>query len=352
LTGQTSLSVCPTTVTICNPATPQSWTSAGQIAAGIVALRLSITEKKDNYQYTLVAVPALSSSTLGVLGSPTSGPSCGFALPGTGTYASTLCFVGFTNSIISSAEGAGKCASGLRGVDMSVAVPGGYTMSFCLTVSLGNAGDSIVASDFPSWPGAFLGNDINGTPFYTGVGCPSNTPVTTVVGGTVQGTPSCIAPSIYQTTSGATDTVTLSGIVVDAPQGIDATGYAVVTADAETTDPSESITWTSSLPAGAPFVFSQIPDSPSSPEGDACNMTNSTGATGQAVTNGSGLTGINTTAVQCTSTWQSSGTYPRTGTVLLDVSPTTTNFVTAPVTISAVMHGAGLEGIAIGLLLP
>jgi len=329
-------------------------TSAGWTAVqGMTRIHFPIYEPKSKFTYSLDALPAAASSSPDTgLGAPSAGPSCGFALPGTGTYASTLCFVGFTTSRITSAEGSGKCASGVRGVDTAVAVPGGYTMSFCLTISLGNSNDSVIAKYFPTWEGTFLGNDINGTPFYSGVGCPYNNPTTTVVNGVTEGTPSCINPAIYEQTSGAVDTVTFSNIIVTDPEGSDATGYAVVVADAETTDPGESTTWTSSLPASSPFIFSQVPDTSSSPEGDACNETTQTGTSGQGVTNGAGLTGVGTNIVQCTSTWQAALAYPRTGTVLLDVTPSSANAITAPVTISAKMQGSGLEGAAIGLLLP
>ena len=318
---------------------------------GVTKVVFLVQEAKSAYNYTLSATPADGSSTAAnALGGPTNGPTCGFALPGTGTYSSTLCFVGFTNALIQSAEGAGgsTCTGGATGVNVSAAVPGGYTMKFCLTVTLGNSNDVVIAKTFPTWPGAFLGNDINGTPFYTGVGCADTTP--TVTNG--QGTTSCIQPAIYEQTSGAIDTVTASNIVVLAPNGADATNYRVITADAETTDPGESLTWTSSLPAGSPFTFSQVPDTSSSAEGDACNETNLTGSAGQSVTNGAGLSGVGTARVTCVSTWQSGGAYPRTGTVLLEVSPTTSGGVTAPVTISARLQGAGLQGMALGLLLP
>jgi prepilin-type N-terminal cleavage/methylation domain-containing protein len=343
-------------------------TSGGWVSVqGITKVNFPIYETDSNYNYTLSALPAASGSTpAGNLGAPTNGLSCGFALPNTGTYASTLCFASITNTIIASAEGSGnsKCTSGVTGVNASVAVPGGYTMSYCLSITLGNSNDVIVAAAFPTWGGSFLGNDINGTPFYTGVGCPDSDSPTVTSGGYTLGTPSCINPAIYQTTPGATDTVTLSNIIVTDPQGNDATGYEIVAADAETTDPSEYIIWTSSLPTSSPFVFNQSPDTPTSPEGDACNEPSGyseqnpdENSSGQSVTNGLGLTGVGSTQVECQSTWQSQGNsngtgVPRTGTVLLSISPTTTNGVTAPVTISANMHGAGLEGIAFGLLLP
>lgn len=325
---------------------------------GISNVSFPITEPKSSFTYTLTAAPAPGDSTAAAaLGGPTSGPTCGFALPDTGTYSSTLCFAGFTTKIIDNAEAGtapnSDCATPTVGTNVSVAVPGGYTMSFCLSVTLGNSGDSVIASPFPTWPGAFLGNDINGTPFYTGVGCPDSDPPTTDASGTVQGTTSCINPAIYQQTSGATDTVTASNIIVTAPGGGDATNYEVVTADAETTDPTEYLIWTSSLPVSSPLTFTQVPDTPSSPEGGACNETNLTGTAGEAVSNGLGLTGVGTDQVECVSTWQSEAAYPRTGTVLLELSPSTnTSGVTQPVTITAQLHGAGYEGVAFGLLLP
>lgn len=357
----TYVSVCTTSVSNCSGDAGQVWNTAALIASNVAALELTVQEATfDKYVYTLNAVPELSKSTATGLGLVTNGPTCGFGLPNTGTYASTLCFVNFNpgngvNYITSAESATSHCSAatgGGQGVTVSAAVPGGYTMLFCLSIALGHPGDVIEASTFPTWPGAFLGNDINGTPFYSGVGCPDTDPTTYTTGGVTYGTTSCISPSIYENTSGALDTVTASNIVVTDPQGTDATGYAVVTADAETTDPSESLTWTSSLPSGSPFVFNQVPDTSSSPEGDACNETGQTGATGQAVDNGTGLTGVGTDQVECISTWQSSGQYPRTGTVILDVLPTTTGGVTAPVTISAQMQGAGLEGVAFGLLLP
>ncbi len=341
VTGGTSLAVCTAPVLSCAVASGQSWTTAAQIASSIAALKLMVTEnlKPDYYSYTLVAIPELGMSTTGALGSISNGPTCGFALPGTGTYASTLCFVGFSASIITAAENAG-------GTSMSVAVPGGYTMTFNLAITTSG---TIVASQFPTYSAAFLGNDIGGTPFYSGVGCPDNDPTTSIYNGVTEGTYSCINPAIYQTSSGATSTVTLSSIVVTDPQGSDATGYEVVTADAETTDPSEYLIWNSQT-GGLPF--SQIPDTSTSTEGDACDLEDSNG---NPLAGGGDLTftpTVNPTQVECQSTWQTPASEPRTGAVLLGISPPTTLGVTMPVTISASMHGAGLQGVSFGLLLP
>src|SRR5487761_2310768 len=326
----TTLLVCATSVSTCAAASPQTWTTALAIAMNITALQLNVDEAADAYTYSLTAVPVLSRSTTDNLGSPTTGPVCGFALPGTGTYASTLCFIGFSSSIIAAAELNG-------GTSMSVAVPGGYTITFNLTIvaSRGVVG----AAPFPTYSAAFLGNDIGGLPFYTGVGCPYTTsPITNQV--PPQGTPSCINPAIYQTSSGAVSTITLSNIVVTTPQGQPATGYEVVTADAETTDPGESIVWNSNV------AMSLIPNTPSSAEGNACNLQDSNG---NPLAGGTDLTfSPDSKTVTCQSTWQSPANQPRTGTAMLGISPPTVNGVTTPVTVSAQITGAGLEGVAFG----
>lgn len=324
----------------------------------VTAIKFSVYEPQSKYTYVLDASPVAGSSTpIDQLGAPDPNPTwCGFALPGTGYYAQSLCFIGFTASEISAAQSSVNTCNGSQGTLITSDIPGGYTMTFCLSIS---AGASVEASGFPTWGGAFLGNDINGTPFYSGVGCPDSDPTTTVVNGQTEGYPSCISPAIYEDAQGETMTVTVSNLVVTAPSGNDASGYEVVTADAETTDPGESITWTSELPSGSPLVFNQIPDTSSSPEGDACNepagysqRNPDENSSGQGDTNGGGLSGVGTYQVECQSTWQSSGSYPRTGTVLLGLLPSTTNEVTQPVTISATLVGTGLEGVAFGLLLP
>ena len=203
------------------------------------------------------------------------------------------------------------------------------------------------------------------TPFYAGIGCPVSTPV--LQNGTVNS--SCISPAIFQTTNGGTDTVTLSNIQVTDPQGTSATGYEVITADAETIDPGGYIKWTSSSPASKPLPFNLVPNFTNSDLGNACNDVptgDGTGQTGYLIDNGDTtvqiggtnyagfLTGLGTASVECTSNWQTttSPQYLRSGTAMIGITPPTLGGSAEPVTISAQLKGEGYNAVAFGLLLP
>jgi prepilin-type N-terminal cleavage/methylation domain-containing protein len=277
------------------------------------------------YAYTLVAVPS-AAAPQGQQGSPTATTTvCKFALPNTGTYASSLCFIDFSPLQIAANQ---TSATSPGSMAMTVGIPGGYTLSF--TVSITNeASTPMSALPFPTYSDSFMGNANNGTAFYSGVGCPAGTPAMTGS----NGTPSCIDPSLYQTANASTNTITLGNIKLIDPEGVAATGWQLVSGDAETTDPNEYLTWTSNN------GWSLIPNSPSSNEGNACNES----VFGNPGPGGTDLTGLGTKSVTCESTWQDAGT-PRTGAVMLE-SPT-------PTTVSASMKGAGLEGVFFGLMLP
>jgi prepilin-type N-terminal cleavage/methylation domain-containing protein len=357
---------------------------------GITSLSFPILEPGSSYTYQLSATPAGGASTAETnLGLPQQGSTCGFALPGTGDFANTMCFVGFTTTQLQAAYASAgstctKTDPGVQGVDTFADVPGGYLMSFCLTISPGEGGNNpppIVAVTTPIGGGTcngcdlgsrsngqgFLGNNnqVNGsaTPFYAGIGCPISTPVlqNNVV------TSSCINPAIFQTSNGGTDTVTLSNIQVADPQGSSATGYEVITTDAETIDPGGYIKWASASPASKPLPFNLVPNFSSSDLGNACNQVpngDTSGATGWAIddgdttvqiggTNYAGLlTGLGTANVECTSNWQTNSPYLRTGTAMLGITPPTIGGSAEPVTISATLNGEGYNAVAFGLLLP
>jgi hypothetical protein len=271
---------------------------------------------------------------------------------------------------------------------MSVDIPGGYVMSFCLTTSDSSLiavstpiGGGTCAQQRPACDGGnisngqgFLGNDnaVNGTPtpFYAGIGCPPATP--TLQNGVVSS--SCIDPAVFQTANGGTDTVTLSDIEVTDPSGNLATGYEIITTDAETVDPNGYIDWTSSLPAAKPLPFDLVPNFQSSDLGNACNEVPpsdvdppANASVGWGIDNGDatvqingtnysgGLTGLGTSSVKCVSNWQTvanqNGTnYLRTGTAMLGITPPTVNGGAEPVTISAQLKGEGFNAVAFGLL--
>jgi prepilin-type N-terminal cleavage/methylation domain-containing protein len=299
------------------------WTSSQPVWR----VKFSVTEPSSGYTYSLSAVPANSSppSTAGQPIVVASNTTCGFAATegGTvanGTYAKTLCFVDFSAYNASEAAYPG-CE------EMVAGIPGGYTLSFCMQES-GN--QPMFASPLPTYPEAFLGNTLTNAqnqtqPFYTGLGCPDTT---LPENGQGVPAPSCIDPAMYQTDSGygPTNNLVFTNITVTTATGAPATGWEFVSADAETTDSNETITWTSNQ------VLNLLPNSPGSAYGDTCNNS----------PNWNGPQGLGTTQVVCESGAQEPSS-TKTGTPMVEAL--------TPTSMTVVMKGAGLEGIAVGLLL-
>lgn len=208
--------------------------------------------------------------------------SCGFATAGTGTYAQTICWFDLSGFNAAQSASAG-------GQAMSQSLPGGYTLSYTMTTT----GGPIRSTVLPTYSGAFLGN--NG--HYTGI--PGQ-------------------PALYQTASGTTTTATLTNIVARDSAGRTVTGYALVGADAESTDGTESLAWTSSSPLRS---LTQTPTG--NGLGNAC---------------AGGFTGAGTTRVTCTG----SGGGSKSGTAILASAD--------PSTFIQSMHGQGLQAFAFGVL--
>jgi hypothetical protein len=273
-----------------NTSASQGWIST----QSVTKVAFVMTEPRSNYTYTLAAVPKsnLPPSELGSAstGSPTA--SCGFATPGTGTYAATLCFIDFSSYNQS-------LATSGSGQNFSVAITG---TPFTISFNLATSGGTVVPHSFPTYSGSFFGN--NG--FYTGV--PNN-------------------PALYQNTQGTTSTLTFTNFQVTDSRGVPATNWELVTGDAETTDKGESITWSSDQD------LNLIPNSPTSPVGNACMSV-------APEINSQYLTGIGTQTVECSATESSD----KTGTVLLDAL--------TPQSLTVKMVGSGLEAVFVGLLLP
>ncbi len=284
------------------PAVQTTWVSVAEVDN----VSLPLTYVASSYTQNLLAVPigGTNSGTTTNVNAPVY--SCGFATQDTGTYASTLCFMDFTayNTHTGTA-----CGNG--GLEISEGITNTpFTMSFCLTATGGPvAGTSIPTYTDPPTSEAFLGN--NG--FYTGI--PGN-------------------PALYQTTEGTNSTITITNIQVLGSGGVPATNWQLVTGDAESTDQGESIQWTagwsptSTVPLAAQ-IFAQIPNSPTSAEGNAC----------ADPTPGSGLTGLGTNSVTCAASVSSD----KTGTPMISAP--------APSSLTAYMVGTGLEAIFVGLLL-
>jgi prepilin-type N-terminal cleavage/methylation domain-containing protein len=269
-----------------------------------VTLPVSELGSSPSQPYRLTALPGASSPASGQTPVVTPNSSCGFATPGTGTYASSLCFVDFTP--YSATPVACPGFTGYQVISAPIAnTP--YTLTFCLQVTGTTVTPHIIPTYFaPPTSEAFLGN--NG--FYTGI--PGN-------------------PALYQT-GGGTTTVSVVNIQVLDSNNNPATGWELVTGDAESTDAGEWMTWSTSLPsATAPApVLNLLPNSPTSQIGNAC----------ADPTSPDGLTNIGTTTVKCAASVSSD----KTGTVMLEAS--------APTQLTVSMYGSGLEAMFLGLLLP
>ena len=297
-------------VVSCNPTIACANISTQYITtAPVTNVSFGITEPKSNYSYTMVATPSAAAAVIDT-GSPITSStltSCGFASPGSGYYASTMCFVDFaplTGAALRAANTTGTC------LEMSVQLPEAYTLYFCINISgpILASNSPPLAHDLPTWTNGFLGNNVNGLPFYTGV--PGN-------------------PALYENVQGATDIITFSNITVINPQGVPATGWEATSADAESTDLNESITWNSNVP------LTVIPN----------NQTGVTEPVGNACQNGTDLTGNGTTTVECyggnPARDPSVGT--KTGTAMVEAE--------TPTTLVATLVGGGLQGITFGLML-
>ncbi len=153
----------------------------------------------------------LESTTHTVTGPVTN--NCGFATPGSGAYASSICWFDLTGYDATT-------AASTNGQTMRQKLPGGYTLTYTVKAS----GTTVAASTLPTWSGAYLGNTSSGVGGYYGISG---------------------KPALYQT-AGGTTTLKLSGITLTNSSGTQVSGFALVGADAESSDGGESITWTSS----------------------------------------------------------------------------------------------------------
>jgi prepilin-type N-terminal cleavage/methylation domain-containing protein len=281
-----------------------AWITTGNVTG----VTLPITEPGasgttgSNYSYSVTALPGASSPANGLTPLVTPNSSCGFATAGTGTYASSLCFVDFTP--YSGTPVACPGATGYQVISAPIATTP-YTLTFCLQVTGTAVAPHIIPTYFsPPTSEAFLGN--NG--FYTGI--PGN-------------------PALYQTGAGTTTAKIIDIQVLDS-NGNPATGWELVTGDAESTDAGEWMTWSTAPEGASAPVLNLLPNSSTSQIGNAC----------ADPTSPDGLTGIGTTTVECAASVSSD----KTGTVMVEAA--------APTAMTVTMLGTGLEAMFLGLLLP
>jgi hypothetical protein len=202
-------------------------------------------------------------------------------------------------------------------LEMQVTLPENDELYFCLGIK----GTPVYAARLPTYGAAFLGNSNDGTPFYTNI--PGY-------------------PALYQSCEGDCDgptVITFSGITVVTKNNVPVTGWEATSADAESTDVNESITWTSNADLNIlPDNIAGVPN----PVGNACE--------GNTETGGGGLTGNGTTQIEC-SGGTGSANPPGTGETSANKTGTAMVWALTPKTVTATMVGSGLEAISFGLIL-
>lgn len=342
--------ITPATIVPASQVTPAAagWVASNTlINVALTATEPGTTNGTGQITYTVTGAPASVNPIAGSNGGPitsSSTSSCGFAYSGSGPYAGNLCFIDFsylTGNALTNAE---------TGCDeASISIPGGDTMFFCLGIS----GAPVSPYSLPTWPGGFLGNSGTNAGSQTGI-TPNYYNITNAGGGVSQ-------PALYQSCEGSNvsttpvignvdgctangsspdgvTTLTLSNITILQANGLPAANWQLFSADAESTDPGESIVW--STGANGP-VWNVLNngyswDTSSDPVGEACGSAQVNGVTTYAT----GLTGSGTNTVTCNGNGFS-GT--KTGTVIATTQQ--------PSKVTLTITGAGLEGVSFGVYL-
>lgn len=289
----------------------QQWTQGFVPAQDIATVTFNVSEPETSaggtaasYNFVLAASPAASTSfnSGGVASTPaaTCESTVGLA---NGPDAGALCFIdfsGLTQNDLAVAETQDSC------YNMSVAIGAADILHFCLGISSNDANEGVVATALPSDTNAGLGNTV-----YAGVG----------------GEPALyMNPYISEQT---TLTMSLSGFnLVDAATGLPVTNWTFFSADAETTNSQESITWSSNNPLTVvDDADAQATQSGQAVSGNACSPVLSNGGT----------------TATCTGTL-STETSPLTGAGMVSVSGTNLSSLT--------VNTNNYEALAFGMFLP
>lgn len=206
-----------------------------------------------------------------------------------------------------------------------------FRASLDISASAARSVQAVAATGFPTWSGAFLGN--NG--FYTGI--------------TGQ-------PALYQqadaggtgvSAANRTTTVSLRDIrVQNTTTSSKVTGYSVVVADAESTDGNEQIQW--KHVGGTGFLW--LPNNPTAWSAATTDAARKTAALGSACggTAASEFPANSESTLPAASRTCIGTTSGKSGTAMLQISPQNT---TDTFTVNQLMQGGGRQGVAFGVVL-
>jgi prepilin-type N-terminal cleavage/methylation domain-containing protein len=324
----------PTTVTITPATVDTNATTAWVTTQGVTQVAIAVVEPGSGYQFSLTGVPSQSNSTGSVSNfTQSSGPGCDFATPTSGTYAKQLCFADFTG--FQGVTYPNTCQTMQRPIANTP-----FTLSFCISVTGTNVAPASIPTYYNPSGGnseAYLGN--NG--FYTGI--PGD-------------------PALYQTAGGITTAYITNIQVLDAA-GNPASGWTLVTGDAESTDTNEWMVFQSNLNWSVLYN-----NGSADPYGNACYDTNDTNNIGvlnytgptpptsnQTGSNGTlnsnvkgaqaSLPATGTNSILCESNQQLN----KTGTLMLEAQEP--NGSNAAQSLTVTMRGSGLEAMFLGVLL-
>ena len=358
--GNPTVALNPTTFSF---KTNQGWTTT----QGLFGVTLNITAPGSGFTYALNGLPSAGASTgTGAQAPPNQNlPGCNLANPGPAQYSSILCFVDFTSFASTFTHPSATCTPMQFAIANSSDI-----LSFCLSVSPTN---SITAEpqSIPTYDDVTQGANsqpylgING--FYQGIiGEPAISQRPQPVSG--------CSPCTFAGASGALTTLTFTQIKVTNEINEPATGWNLVTGDAESTDSNEWNVYTNTtLPS---INWDILPNSATSLYGNTCyntaNPSNNglftyngavppTDATVGTPSNGfsthdtpltvtanppySASPPTNTASVGCEANTQ----LDKTGTLML-VAPEPSGS-SAPQSLSITMQGGGYQAVFIGVLL-
>jgi prepilin-type N-terminal cleavage/methylation domain-containing protein len=349
--GCTASSSPPCTVTF-NPSgfmpANASWVSTQQL----FGVFLNVVAPGSSFTYTLSGLPSAGAATgsLSQIQLAQNPAGCNLASPNSGSYSKLLCFADFT-AFTNANSNTTYCPSG-SGQQMTLSISDSPdVLQFCVKYS----GSTIVPHVIPTYynPGnqgynseAYLGN--NG--FYTGIS--GN-------------------PALLQTVNGGYTVVTFTNIQVTNAVGEPATGWSLITGDAESTDANEWINFTTNL------TWSILPNTTSSLYGNSCLNSNNT-PTGSGLFQWNGSTPPTTAAVGNTNATNDAP--PSTSVATTLPTPTGPNYATgvssilceanqqlnktgtlmlsspepgnrAAQSVQVTMQGAGEQGLFLGVLL-
>ena len=274
--GSPTVALDPTAVSY---KTNQGWTTT----QGLFGVTLNVDAPGSGFTYALSGLPSAGSSTGSTQTAESQNlPGCNLANPGTGTYASVLCFVDFSSFLSTFTSPSATCT------EMKFAIADSPDLlQFCLSVSPTNT-VTVEPQGIPTYDNVSQGGNsepyLGNNGFYQGIlGEPAISQRPQPYDGC--GTGGSNPPCTFNGGNDALTTLTITKIQVTNVDGEPATGWTLVTGDAESTDSSEWNVYTNTTSPTA-VDWNILPNSSTSLYGNTCYDTYDPSQSGLFVYNG------------------------------------------------------------------